>query len=321
LVFDEGDIRGGIIFLDSRRLAYVENYPDKNADAQLRSRLTIWDFHAGRLIRGFDPPQSAWTRNVAADPRGYVLATAEDGELEPGFTLIYEVTTGQIRRKLSGHFQVNTVVAFTPDGNRLVTGGGDTTGLVWDVSLSAAAQGRTAASMAELERAWESLAKGNAAAAYDAMIAFASNPDRGVEILSKKLNPAARLNPVVLNQIVSDLGSDKFATRDRAANELERLGRNAAPFMRSMLEKVESLETKRRLGNFLERHEIKAFSADELRWLRSLEILEQVNTRPARLLIEELATGEPAAELTIRAIEAKNRLEPSAAGRASPPAP
>jgi phage FluMu protein gp41 len=177
------------------------------------------------------------------------------------------------------------------------------------LSLAAAARGKIPGSQADLDRAWDVLAQPNAATAYDALIVFASNPDGAMELLRKRLRAAPPLDAAILDRIVADLESEKFATRERAANDLEKLCRTAVAAIRARAAKVESLETKRRLAQFLERHESGPIVTDELRAVRALEFLENVVTPAASALIADLTTGEPAAERTIAAIATKDRLD------------
>jgi WD40 repeat protein len=292
---------------DGRQLAlFGVDLEDRSGWGRREKRIGLLDLRSAKLVRTFAEPGSSRTCSLAADPGGYVVATAEEAEV--GFTLLFEVASGQIRKRLPGHFKSNTGVAFTPEGHRLVTVGADSTGLVWDVSLMSAARGKTPATGAELERAWDTLAKAKAPAAYEAMIALASNPAGAVELLRRRLQPA-RLDAAALNRVLADLESEKFTVRDRAVTELGKVGRNAVPTVRARADKAESLETKRRLQRFLEQHDTGTLLPDELRAVRCLEFLEHAATPAARKLIAELSKGEPTADLTMRALSAQRRLE------------
>jgi WD40 repeat protein len=301
------DDHRGIAFLDYGRNLALMGSKGTGHNERSKSRLSLWDLRDCKPIREFEPPGSRLSRALAADPRGYLLATAEEGD--KGFTLIYEVASGKIRRRLAGHFHVNTFVGFTPDGNRLVTAGGDSTCLIWDLTLAAAARARTPNSITNLERAWNVLAEADAAAAYDAMVGLVSHSDRATDFLRTRVRAMAHLDDATLDRLVADLGSEQFATRQRAEVDLDKLGRSAVPAMLARAANIESLETKRRLERFLQRHESGPLPPEELRAVRSLEILESIGTLAARAVIAELAKGEPTAELTIRARAAQQRLD------------
>ncbi len=90
---------------------------------------------------------------------------------------------------------------------------------------------------------------------------------------------------------------------------LEKLGRHEAPGLRGLAAKAESLEVKRRLTQVIDRLESGVLWPDELRAVRSLEFLENIGTTAACVLIGELAKGEPTADLTVRALSARGRLD------------
>jgi WD40 repeat protein len=311
------DIERGLAFLDhGRYLALMASYPVPPEEIEQRpavwrpgslaaARLGLWDLGAGKLVRPFDPPGKNWIRDIVSDPGGYVVATAHN----EGFPTLFEVASGEVRRRLPGENRINTAVAFTPDGQRLVTVGGDKTGLVWDVSLKTAAKGKALASPADFEAAWTTLAHPKASAAYDALITWASDPDRAIDLLRKRLRPAPLLDRATLNRIVDNLDSDRFITREKAMLELDTLGRVAVAPLRARLKEVSSLEANRRVAGFFERFDTGTVLPSELREVRSLEFLEQMATPAARAMISELGKGEPIADLTIRAQAASGRLE------------
>jgi WD40 repeat protein len=298
----------GIAFLDEGRHVVLPIKPVRAGGVApiAGSRLGLWNLRSAKLVRAFEAPGSRMTRDLAADPGSYVLATAEEGE--NGFTLLYEIASGQIRRRIPGHLRANMSVAFTPDGNRLVTVGGDKTGLVWDISLAGAARRRKPASDDELELAWQALAKPNASDGYDALIVLATQPERAVEMARRRLKPAT-VDAAAIDRLIADLDSEKFVTREKATKELEKLSRAEIAALQFRAETGGSLELKRRLAVFLNRYDSGALSADELRSLRALEFLEQSGSPAARSAIAELTKGEPSADLTIRALAAKGRLD------------
>jgi hypothetical protein len=271
--------------------------------------IALWDIRLGKLVRTFEPAGGQYVRDLASDPGGFVVAVAEDDPDSCGNVLLYEVATGQIRRRLPLQPHIVTALAFTNDGQRLITVGYDLAGLVWDVNLLAAARGRDPVDNAEWDEAWKTLAQPPAAPAYEALLTFAANPDRSVEQLRQRLRPMPVLNQAKLDQIVADLDDEKFLTREHAATELDKLGRAGVPAMRARAAKVQSREAKLRLTQYLERFDSPKVLPDELRALRIVEFLEHAASSSARTLLAEYAAGEPSSDLTIRAAAAKSRLE------------
>src|SRR5262249_7767664 len=144
---------------------------------------------------------------------------------------------------------------------------------------------------------------------YDGQIVLATNPNGALALLRKRLQAAARLDEKVLDRLVADLESETFAIRERATDELAKLGRNALPAIRARVAKTQSLEGKRRLTQFLERNTSGPMSTDDLRFVRALEFLEHMGTPGARAVIESLTSGEAEGEWTRLARDVVDRLK------------
>jgi WD40 repeat protein len=158
----DGVLHGGVRFLATelwdattgQRLHRLENSPWYGKHAFSRDgrffvlsgngglkteALALWDVGTGALHKAFEAPKdrnlgpgrpSRSVRNFALAPNRATLATAEDD----GSVLVYDIASGQLRRKLTGHRGVVLSLAFTPDGERLLTASADTTCLLWDLS-------------------------------------------------------------------------------------------------------------------------------------------------------------------------------------------
>src|SRR5262249_20828362 len=143
---------------------------------------------------------------------------------------LWEVATGKERRRLEGHQGSVDVVAFSGDGRFLVTGGSETAALVWDLR-----PGGKPLAADTLRAAWADLACDDAAKAYHAVLRVAAAPTQAVPFLGEALPPAAPADDKRLARLIADLDDDEFATRERAAAELERLGEAALPALRKAL--------------------------------------------------------------------------------------
>src|SRR5439155_24570181 len=107
-------------------------------------------------------------------------------------------------------------------------------------------------------------------------------------------------------RLIADLDSPRFAVREKANQELEKLGEAAAHVIRKNLQGQASPEVRRRLETLLTKQNQLPLPPDRLRAVRAVEILEHVATPEAQALLQDLAKGAPEARLTQ---EAKASLE------------
>src|SRR5262249_15206505 len=105
--------------------------------------------------------------------------------------------------------------------------------------------------------------------------------------------------------LVADLDSDDFAVREKAAEQLEKLGEAAQPALQKALAGQPSIEAKRRIQQLLDKL---PDAPERLQPARALEVLERLDTREARQLVAKLADGAPDAWLTQEAKAVNRRL-------------
>jgi WD40 repeat protein len=90
----------------------------------------LFDVATGKEVRAFAGP--AYTLTLAFSPDGKTLATP--GE-KAGTIWLWDIATGQTRRKLEGAGGEVSSLAFAPDGKVLASAGGDKTVRLWDPAL------------------------------------------------------------------------------------------------------------------------------------------------------------------------------------------
>jgi RNA polymerase sigma factor (sigma-70 family) len=259
--------------------------------------VTLWEVATGR--ERFRTKEAVI---VGCSPDGRVLATA-DGTT----TRLLDLRTGKEFAQLKGHEAEVRALAFTPDGKGLVSGSADSTALVWKVTRPAAkVQELGAKRLAEL---WVELADPDAGKAFRAAAELGASPKGAAALLAKHVKPVPAPDAKQVARWVADLDADSFEARKKAAGELARLGELAQPALQEALKKKPSLELRRRaeelLGRLTSREEP---SAEGLRQLRTVEVLEGIGTTEARGLLEKLAQGAPGARLTRDAKAALQRL-------------
>src|SRR5262249_48583536 len=188
-----------------------------------------------RAMNLLDPVAARWLRSFIAPPPtpGAIIRYTGTTLLSPDGRTLYvsyntgeivgfEVATGQPRRTLVGHRGYVGALGVRPDGQRLISGGHDTTALLWDITLAGAAKpSKEPLTAAAAKRLWEKASTEEPPGAFKAMAQLAATPDRAIEVLRQQVKPL-RLAPTdaELDRIFRDLDSEVFATRVKASREL-----------------------------------------------------------------------------------------------------
>ena len=237
------------------------------------------------------------------------LAFAQDGRTlawaeQSGVIHWLELASGSERRTMPGHAGGVTQMIFTADGKRLISGSHDCTALVWDLL------GSDKSPDVPLAGCWDTLADKDAAKAHWAMRRLIAAPAEALAQLSPRLKPAVGVDQRRTERCIADLDADEFAVREKAARELQQLDELAEPAIRKALESRPTLETRRRLRALLDdivQHQWRP-SAEGLRLVRAIEVLERIATSEARALLQSLARGAAGARMTREAQAALRRL-------------
>src|SRR5262249_11104393 len=161
---------------------------------------------------------AAYQNRVAFSADGRLLALAAPERA----VLVWDLARGRELRRFTGFDAEVTDLGFSPDGRRLLSGLGDSTLLVWDVGARDAKEDRLGPG--GVAKAWADLAGAAAARAFQARGALASAPEEAVAWLKGRLRRAAPADAERLRQLLADLGSERFAARDKAQAALERIG-------------------------------------------------------------------------------------------------
>ncbi len=95
----------------------------------------VWNAKDGTRVRTF-PNLGDKIRCLALHPDGRLLAAAHVRDNQPAVLRLYDLDDGQETSALAGHEKEITVVAFSPDGKRLLSSSFDGTIRHWDVAKS-----------------------------------------------------------------------------------------------------------------------------------------------------------------------------------------
>ncbi len=274
--------------------------------------LRLYDAGTGDLLHSFAAP-NYWVLRVAFSPDGRTLASTSREDPREGFPLrLWDVATGKERARFAGHQSTACGVTFSPDGRTLFSGGGDSTILAWDVTGRMAGGKFLAADLtpAELQAAWEDITD-DGAKAHRAVWALVAGAKQSLPLLRERLKPAGAANLKRLGQFLKELDDDAFTVREKASEEIARLGPPAVPALKKALAAGPSAEVRVRIRRLLEVLDGQGERMQTLRQARGVEVLEHIGDADARRLLQALAGGAPDAPLTAEAKSALRRLAPA----------
>lgn len=277
-------------------------------------RVFIWDMSTGRQLLAIRKDGESHQQLVgighrlifSPDGRCLALCGASFGRADKADDLaveLWELASGQVvlSRRLPRRTGVSSV-AFSADGQRLATGMGDTTALIWDMTAPASEK-----SAQQLENFWSALAGEDAARAWQAMAKMAAFPEETAAFLKGRLRPA-KIDREQILKLVADLGHDQFAVREKSYRELEQLGPDAQVVFRESLANAPTFEVRKRLETLEGRSPMPVRSPEMRRVVRAVALLEQIDSPDARRVLESLFTGAPEARLTQEAKASLDRL-------------
>ncbi len=224
----------------------------------------------------------------------------QDHMPQDGSVTLWDLAAQKEVGRLDGHRGAVHALAFAGDGKTLASLSWDSTALVWPVppppKLPAAPL-----TAAQLKGLWAVLAGDDAAKAYAATWKLAAAPAQAVPFLTERLRPVQPAKAEVVAQYRAALGSAKFTERQKAADDLRKLGSAAEPVLRALLAGSPPLEVRRRVAPLLEPFDGTNLSGGRLQTVRALEALERMQDAGARRLLRALADGAPGVWLTVQA--------------------
>ncbi|MSQ93431.1 MAG: DUF1513 domain-containing protein [Gemmataceae bacterium] len=270
------------------------------------NRLELWHLPSGRLLREMyladieNLPRTVSLPTLAFAPHGQWFAFAH---LE-GETVLLETMTGKEINVLKGHRGYVSGLAFSPDSRRLLSGGRDTTALVWSLMPASPA---LPANWKDAEKLWLDLG-GSPEHAYRVVWPLLADPKRAIEVLAKRLEADGGATDKEITLLVANLAAPKFAQRDVAIRRLKQIGPRSFPALEQALKKAPDLETARRIQELLKTVET-SLTPETLRDLRGLQILELLATPESRQVLAQVAAGDASAAKTRLAQSALERLK------------
>jgi RNA polymerase sigma factor (sigma-70 family) len=292
---------------DGRSLVTVTSRQGRRGDdLRFDDTLHFWELATGKerltLACG---TSSHWLQHVAYAPDGRTLAAARNDNTILFWDLL---TAKELPHRVACDTPV-TCLAFSPDSRSLASGQRDGAILLWDAAFAGGRQaGRAAKAEArQLEGWWDDLADKDARKANAAARELVAAPEQASRLFRDRLRPIREGAPDKLRQLIADLDSGEFETREAATKQLIDLGEGAGPALRAALKASPSAEQKKRIGEILDSLNCEP-SGTALRQLRAVEVLELIGNDAARELLGALAKGESEARLTREAQATLERL-------------
>jgi RNA polymerase sigma factor (sigma-70 family) len=282
---------------DGSLLISVSSIPADRGE-MVRIVCQLWNLTTGEELPHFRDQQLRFD-SVIFSPDGRTLTTADYKGIH-----LWEVATGSERCCFEGHRGTAYCLAFSSDGRLLASGGSDHTAVVWDVTSVPEKD----ATSTDRQTLWAALAGSDAARAYKAMCSLIADQST-VTFLRQQLHPVPVPDGTRITRLIADLDNDRFAVRDRATRELEKMGDLSEPALRKVLIGQPSLEARRRVEQLLQKLRAAITNPEQLQALRGIEVLEYIGTPQARQVLETLAKGAPEARLTREAKASLRRLD------------
>jgi WD40 repeat protein len=283
--------------------------------------VAVFDLVHGRELRRFGRLDEKYRaiHTIAMSQDGKTVATVRNSEEISGEQVIalWETETGRERGHFLGHRGKVRALAMSADGHFVVSGGDDTTALVWDATRPRTQRViRNTAAAADMSARFKDLAGDDAEQAYASIWALVKAPKETVSFLAEQRSLFEATEVKIIQGWIADLDSNKFVERERASQELGLVLDEAEEHLKKARLGNLSAEARRRIDQLLQA-KTTGFSGKKLQMFRAIEILERISTldadaptrRDAVALLKKMAAGPPEARMTREAVASLDRVD------------
>ncbi len=185
----------------------------------------------------------------------------------------------------------------------------DGTVLVWDLAPAKKPANWKRSKKLErndLESLWADLA-GDAKTAQPSVQLLAATPDQSISLLAEKVRPVEAVDARYLDQLVAELESAEFASREIARRTMARLGEQIEPALRRALSRKPSNETRKLLETMLVALH-GPLTGETRRSARAIQVLTTIGTAESRKFSRN---SPPGLRMPVRQGWQRRRLERS----------
>jgi WD40 repeat protein len=267
----------------------------------------VVDLRSGTVSRRINGPDaSEGVTALAFSPDGKRLAA---GSLL-GRVTIWDVVSGDTLAPFGGHDGAVTGLVFSADGKHLVSTALDGTALVWVVPDKPLSLAPVEAPVTGFDEAFRLLGAGDPVQAQRGFDYLYRNPAEAVKQAAERIPALTAVPAAKLAQLVADLESEDYPTRDAAMRELEKAGGEASALLKHAVTKSPSAEVRKLAAELLGKIDSPAVRPEDLKVLRAVEALEHIGTPAARTQLEKWAAGPAGHRLTAEAAAAIARSKP-----------
>jgi hypothetical protein len=286
------------------------------ASGSMEQAIRLWEVASGEEVRKVDEPRKQ-ANSLAFSPDGrLLLAGFEDRSVRLfDLALLWDPAREAEVQRNDEHQGPALAVAFSFDGKLVASGATDGKAFVRDIAAVHAALKAPGEVLPprKLERYWASLASRNPRQAFQGVWAMSMAPKQSLPLFIERLSSfAALMDRQRVGQLVTELNDDGFAVREKASQDLEKMGSLIEPILKkALMGQLPSLEMRRRIERLLEKIKTDqggGASPEVLRASRAIVVLERIGTPEAKQLLEKFARGMPEAQLTQDARNALERL-------------
>jgi hypothetical protein len=251
----------------------------------------LWELASGERMKLFETTKRI---DVVLGPGGkFLIRVRDDGNIEivqPYLRkkpVLAVATPSQARR-----------FEFSADGDRVAVSLADTTIAVFDTrpwvkQIEDELRKHVPQDLAPL---WEDLNK-DVGTALRASRLLTLAEERAVAVFAEKVIPPSAPDAEEVKKLLDELGSPRFATRQRAANRLRGLAYQIEPHLREARKAAPSADVKLQLDALLREVESNKLSPEELRQVRAVAVLKRMECKGAKGLLAKWAASDPSSPL------------------------